>query len=260
MILAEERRQRILEAISQQGRVVAADLAQRFATSEDTIRRDLRDLDRAGKLRRVHGGAVRPSVLTSDFRERVATDRSRKEALAAVAVGLIAPDDIVLIDAGSTNLALAHRLDDGAAMAVVTNCPAIAVALGHFIRTEVIMLGGTVAGGTGSVRGARTLKALADIRADLGFIGACGLDPAFGLAAWEGEDAALKQAMMYASRRTVSAIVTEKLARPAPFKVADVASLDQIIVEADAPPDFLARLRAVPDAPEVLVAAPDSAR
>jgi len=231
MILAEERRQRILEAISQQGRVVAADLAQRFATSEDTIRRDLRDLDRAGKLRRVHG-----------------------QALAAVAVGLIQPDDIVLIDAGSTNLALAHLLEDGAAMAVVTNCPAIAVALGHFIRTEVIMLGGTVAGGTGSVRGARTLKALADIRADLCFIGACGLDPAYGLAAWEGEDAALKQAMIYASRRVVSAIVTEKLARPAPFKVADLAALDQIIVEADAPADLLARLRAAPDAPDILIA------
>ena len=254
MILAEERRQHILEAITQQGRVVAADLAQRFATSEDTIRRDLRDLDRAGKLRRVHGGAVRPSALTSDFRERVAADVPRKQALAAVAVGLIQPDDIVLIDAGSTNLALAHLLEDGAAMAVVTNCPAIAVALGHFIRTEVIMLGGTVAGGTGSVRGARTLKALADIRADLCFIGACGLDPAYGLAAWEGEDAALKQAMIYASRRVVSAIVTEKLARPAPFKVADLASLDQIIVEADAPGDLLARLRAAPDAPEILIA------
>lgn len=257
-MLAEERRERILEMLGQQGRVIAADLAQRFATSEDTIRRDLRDLDLAGKLRRVHGGAVRRTGMGPDFRERVATDPVRKRALALAAAALIRPEDILLIDAGSTNLALARLLEDGQATAIITNCPHIAVATGHFSRTEVIMLGGTVAAGTGSVRGARTLRALADIRADLCFIGACGLDPAFGLGVWESEDAVLKQAMIYASHRTACAVTTEKLTQTAPFKVADLAGLHHIILEADAPADLVTRLRAGAEVPDVRIAAPEA--
>lgn len=257
-MLAEERRERILTLLDQQGRVIAADLAQAFATSEDTIRRDLRDLDRAGKLRRVHGGAIKRTGMGPNFRERVATDPQRKQALARACLPLIRPEDILLIDAGSTNLALARQLPDGAATAIVTNCPHIAVAIGHFSQTEVIMLGGTVAAGTGSVRGARTLRALADIRADLCFIGACALDPVQGLGVWESEDAVLKQAMIYASQRVACAVVTEKLTQIAPFKVADLAGLDHLILEADAPPDLQARLAGQSDGPALVIAAPEA--
>ena len=98
MQLAEERRQSIIEAVEREGRVLAAELAQRLDTSEDTIRRDLRDLDAAGLLRRVHGGAVRRTREAS-FGERVERDPARKSTLAQALCTLVRPGDTVLIDA-----------------------------------------------------------------------------------------------------------------------------------------------------------------
>ena len=82
MQLAEERRQHIVDMVEQQGKVLAAELAQRFNTSEDTIRRDLRDLDAAGLLRRVHGGAMRRTRAEPSFGQRADANEARKAMLA----------------------------------------------------------------------------------------------------------------------------------------------------------------------------------
>ena len=105
MQLAEERRQHIVDTVEQQGKVLAAELAQRFNTSEDTIRRDLRDLDAAGLLRRVHGGAMRRTQPVPSFGQRVDADEARKEMLARALADSVQPGDTVLVDAGTTNLA-----------------------------------------------------------------------------------------------------------------------------------------------------------
>src|SRR5262245_36576321 len=135
MILPEERRRQIAAAVERDGRVVASEMAVCFATSEDTIRRDLRDLDAAGLLRRVHGGAVRRLPLEPSFRQRENASPERKAGLAQVAVDLIRAGDVVLIDAGSTNLVIARAIADGHASAVITNSPPVAAALGDYRHT-----------------------------------------------------------------------------------------------------------------------------
>lgn len=242
MQLAEERRQSIIEAVDKEGRVLAAELAQRLNTSEDTIRRDLRELDAAGLLRRVHGGAMRRTSVAS-FGERAETDLARKAALAQLLRDCIRPGDTVLIDAGSTNLAVARLLEDGQAATVVTNSPQVALALGEFRRTRVVLLGGTYHAAQGAVLGAWTLAELQQLRADLCIVGICALDPERGLATADAEEAGIKAAMLSGSVRRAAAVLNERLADSAPFLFGRLAELDHLVLEADAPADIIARLR-----------------
>jgi len=242
MQLAEERRQAIVDAVEQDGRVLAAELAQRLGTSEDTIRRDLRDLDAAGLLRRVHGGAVRRGPLPS-FGERAASDLPRKAALAQMLRECVRPGDTVLIDAGSTNLALARLLEDGQAATIVTNSPQLALALGEFRRTRIVLLGGTYSAAQGAVMGARTLAELQGLCADLCIVGICAIDPERGLATADAEEAAIKAAMLAGSARCAAAVLNERLGDNASFLFGRLAELDHLVLEADAPPDIIARLR-----------------
>lgn len=241
MQLAEERRRLILAAVEEEGKVLAAELARRFETSEDTIRRDLRDLDLAGLLRRVHGGAVRRGGEAS-FTQREGADPQRKALLGQALRPLLKPSDTVLIDAGSTNLALARQLDDGCAAAIVTNSPQIALALGEFRRTQVILLGGTYSAHCGAVLGARTLADIQALRADLCIVGLCSLAPD-RLGATNNEEAVLKRAMLAGSARRAAAVLNERLTASAPFTIGQAADLDHLVLEADVPADLLGALR-----------------
>jgi DeoR/GlpR family transcriptional regulator of sugar metabolism len=252
MILPDERRQQIADAVARDGRVLASEMAARFATSEDTIRRDLRDLDAAGLLRRVHGGAVRRLTAEPSFRQRERAAPERKALLAQTAARLIREGDTVLIDAGSTNLAIARAIADGCASSIITNSPPVAAALGDFRRTEIVMLGGRVMPGSGAVGGARTLRELGELNADLCFIGACSVDAARGVAASFADEAVLKRAMIEASARVAAAVLNDRLAAAAPFRFAPLDALDHLIVEADAPAEPLRRIADTGGAPKIL--------
>lgn len=241
MQLAEDRRRLILEAVEAEGKVLAADLARRFETSEDTIRRDLRDLDLAGLLRRVHGGALRRNAEAS-FSQREGTDPHRKALLAQALRALFKPTDTVLIDAGSTNLALARQLDDGCAAAIVTNSPQLALALGEFRRTRVILLGGTYSAHCGAVLGARTLADVQALRADLCIVGLCSLAPD-RLGASNDEEAVLKRAMLAGGTRRGAAVLNGRLTTPAAFSIGTLDDLDHLVLEADIAPGLLDSLR-----------------
>ncbi|QGZ39808.1 DeoR family transcriptional regulator [Pseudoduganella flava] len=256
MQLADERRRLILEAVDNEGKVLAAELARRFDTSEDTIRRDLRDLDLAGLLRRVHGGALRRGA-EATFGQREGADQQRKALVAQALRPLVRPGDTVLIDAGSTNLALARQLDDGCAAAIVTNSPQIALALGEFRRTRVILLGGTYSAQCGAVLGARTLADVQALRADLCIVGLCAVEPD-RLSASDGEEAVLKRAMLAGSARRAAAVLTDRLTAAAPFALGTLSDLDHLALEADVPADLRERLR-IDGGPELILAAKGNA-
>ncbi|MGB9101957.1 MAG: DeoR/GlpR family DNA-binding transcription regulator, partial [Stenotrophomonas indicatrix] len=126
--LPAERTQLILQELRQQGRVVAAELARRYAVSEDSIRRDLRELAAQGLCQRVYGGAVLPAPKAVPLRERMTQDRTGKDELAARVCTLLQPGQVLLIDAGSTNLAIAQQLPGALGLTVITNAPQIATA------------------------------------------------------------------------------------------------------------------------------------
>ena len=234
-ILAAERQQRILERLNCDGRVLAAALAGVFSTSEDTIRRDLRDLAGRGLCRRVYGGALPLSPASSSAQIRAGEATDRKAALGRALAGLITPDSLLFMDAGSTNLAAAKAFPDDLRLTVATHDPAIAAALLAKGRITLWLIGGRVSREVGAALGGRTLADIEGLRPELALLGVCALDPVAGVAAFDPEDAEIKRALLRNSSRVAAAILNEKLETRAPFALGPAESLDRVVLEADAP-------------------------
>ncbi len=233
-ILAAERQQQILERLGRDGRVLAAPLAEIFSTSEDTIRRDLRDLAGRGLCRRVYGGALPLSPASSSAQVRAAEAIDRKAALGQALAALIAPDSLVFVDSGSTNLAAAKAFPEDLRLTVATHDPAIAAALLAKLKITLWLIGGRVDRRIGAALGGRTLADVEALRPELAFLGVCALDPAAGAAAFDPEDAEIKRALLRNSGRVAAAVLNEKLETSAPFAVGQAESLDTVVIEADA--------------------------
>lgn len=234
-VLPQERKHEILSRLRTAGRVSAAELASMFDISEDSIRRDLRELAARGLCRRVYGGALLPSPPLSPFRQRQDENAPRKQALAKVAASLVQPNQVLLIDAGSTNNAIAAALPERHGLTVATNAPSIAQQLMAREGFEVMLVGGRIDISAGGSVGAEALDQLRRIRADVCFPGACAIDSARGLWGMDSDQAVFKRAMIEASGTCVVVVLNDKLETPAPFQVADLHAIDYLIVEHDAP-------------------------
>ena len=241
-ILASERQQQILERLRRDGRVLAADLAQAFDTSEDTVRRDLRDLAGRGLCRRVYGGALPVSPAAGPAHARGLEGTERKAALGAALAALAAPGQFVFIDAGSTNLAAARCLPQGFGLTVATHDPAIASALAGRTDLTLWLVGGRVDAFVGAALGGRALSEIAAMRPDLVLIGVCAVDPAAGIAAFSAEDAEFKRTLVKNARSVAAAILNEKLGTGAPFVIGAAESLHHAVIEKDAPERFAGEL------------------
>ena len=239
-ILAAERQQQILERLNRDGRVLAASLAEAFATSEDTIRRDLRDLAGRGLCRRVYGGALPVSPASSSAQIRAGEAIDRKAALGQALAALIAPDSLLFVDSGSTNLAAVKAFPDDLRLTVATHDPAIGAALLAKRQITIWLIGGRVDARIGAALGGRALADIEALRPELAFLGVCALDPVAGVAAFDPEDAEIKRALLRNSSRVAAAILNEKLETSAPFALGPAESLDRVILEADAP-ELIAR-------------------
>jgi DeoR/GlpR family transcriptional regulator of sugar metabolism len=234
-ILAAERQQQILEQLGRDGRVLAASLSEVFATSEDTIRRDLRDLAGRGLCRRVYGGALPVSPASNSVQIRAGEATDRKAALGRALAALVAPDSFVFIDAGSTNLAAAKALSEDLRVTVATHDPAIAAALSAKPKVALWLIGGRVSRDVGAALGGRTLADVEMLRPELAILGVCALDPVAGLAAFDPEDAEIKRTLLRNSGRIAAAVLNEKLETGAPFSLGRAESLESVVLEAYAP-------------------------
>ena len=239
-ILAAERQQQILERLERDGRVLAASPAEAFGASEDTIRRDLRDLAGRGLCRRVYGGALPVSPASSSAQIRAGEATDRKAALGHALAALIAPDSLLFVDSGSTNLAAVKAFPDDLRLTVATHDPAIAAALLAKRQITIWLIGGRVDARIGAALGGRALADIEALRPELAFLGVCALDPVAGVAAFDPEDAEIKRALLRNSSRVAAAILNEKLETSAPFALGPAESLDRVILEADAP-ELIAR-------------------
>jgi DeoR/GlpR family transcriptional regulator of sugar metabolism len=230
-MLPVERHEIILRRLAEDGRVLASTLSRDLGASQDTIRRDLRDLAEAGWCRRVYGGAL-PISSSTTLREREVQAQARKAALARKAVAIIRPGDVLLIDAGTTNTAIARTLPEERALTVVTNAPSIAATLTGRSGIDVVILGGRLDHRSGGALGTRTVDEVRCVRADLCFVGTCAVAADCGLSAFDQEEAALKAVIMQASRGVVAVVTSDRLDTRAPFIVAPTSILTHLVVEA----------------------------
>ena len=143
-VLSAERRHLILEQLGRDGRVVATELSRTLGVSVDTVRRDLRELHEDGLLQRVHGGALPPVAGARPYAVRREQATAAKEAIARRAASMLHDDQVILLDAGTTTLEVARHLLPDLRATVITNSPAIALALAEHASVEVAMLGGVL--------------------------------------------------------------------------------------------------------------------
>ena len=242
-MLTEQRKQAILALLAQEGQVFSGELSQRYDVSEDTIRRDLRELAAEGKLQRVHGGALPASRATAGFAERVPIESASKRALAAGAARMIAPGQVVLLDGGTTALTLARLLPADLNATVVTHSPNVAVALVDHPGIEVVLIGGKLYKHSIVSVGSAALEALAPIRADLFFMGVTGVHPSAGFSTGDLEEAYMKRALAAHAAETVVLASAEKLHTASRYRIGGLEMASAILVEADTDEALLAPLR-----------------
>jgi DeoR/GlpR family transcriptional regulator of sugar metabolism len=239
--LTSERLRDIEVRLAREGRVVAAELARVYETSEDTIRRDLRALAAEGRCRRVYGGALPATLAQGPVSARARLVPAAKAALGAALARLVEPGMTVFVDAGSTTLACAERLE-ATGVTVVTHAPAIAAALVERAGVRLVTLGGLVDREVGAALGPGVLAALETIRPDLLLLGACGVDAEVGITAHHSDDAAVKRLIAARSRQVVVAATRSKLGTAAPFEVIALAACDALVIEAGTDPETRAGL------------------
>ena len=238
----EERRRLLLRTLRAEGRLVAAELARVLRVSEDTIRRDLRDLAAAGLVQRVHGGALPPSPGLDGFAARARRTSSATSAVAAAAARLLRDRQVVTIDGGTTPLAVARQLPSDLRATVVTPSPPVAAALAEHPGVEVILIGGRLDKASMAVTGAAALAGVRAVRADLCVLGVCSLHPDIGITAVGFEEAQIKRALIDGAADVVAVATADKIGAASPFAVGPITGLTHLVTDHGVPESALTGL------------------
>lgn len=234
-MLKEERQTRILEALESEGRVLALELTGLLGVSEDTVRRDLRDLAEEGKLRRVRGGALPRSEVASTREGRLRQASEGKQAVGRAAARLIEDGQVAILDGGVTAEYTALNLPRDLRATIVTNSPQVAVSLYDHPGVEVVMVGGTFCKDGVVNIGAEAVRAFERVRADVCLQGIWSLHPESGITHPNYEESLVKRAMIKNSRRVVALATEEKLGTAMPFAVAPAEALTDLVIESGVP-------------------------
>lgn len=243
-MLTAQRKQLILSRLATHGQIVAGELALELGTSEDTIRRDLRELAQQGKLQRVHGGALPASAATGDLRVRQQVSPDEKQALGRFGAQLIKPGQVVMLDGGTTAIQVARQLPADLRATVITHSPNVAVELAVHRHVEIIVLGGRLFRHSMVNVGASVIEAAARFRADLFIMGVTGVHPEAGLSTGDAEEADVKRALHARAAETVVLASSEKLLSASAFVIAPTKALSLLVVPDGTKPKTVAALRA----------------
>jgi DeoR/GlpR family transcriptional regulator of sugar metabolism len=230
-VLTSQRKTAILEALRRDGSVVAKDLAARWDISEDTVRRDLRELAGDGRLQRVHGGALPVSAAAGDFEARRTVATREKQVVARLAAALVSDGQTVFIDGGTTGQALCRALSPDLRATVITHSPTIAVELTAHSHVDVFLIGGRVYPHSVVTTGAVAAEQIASVTADVFFMGVSGVHHAAGLTTGDAEEAAIKRAISRRSSETYVLASSEKLGTASPFRVVEFTDVTAAITD-----------------------------
>jgi DeoR family fructose operon transcriptional repressor len=235
----------MMEYIYERRRATVAELSELFQVSEATVRRDLKEVEEANLVRRTHGGAIPPERVGFEpsFNEKKDQYAAEKQRIAEKAVDLIREGETVLLDSGTTTHQLARLLHRFSRLTVVTNSNNILQELQPAEHLELISTGGTVRRDTQSLVGPIAERALEMIKVDKAFLGTNALDLEEGISTPNLLEAQVKKAMIRAAKEVILLCDRSKLNRIAFAKVSPLSSVDILITDRQAPPDFLDRVR-----------------
>lgn len=231
---AEERQQEILRRARADGRVDVMSLADEFAVTSETIRRDLTVLERGGAVRRVYGGAVpvgRPPVDPA-LSARDALMTTEKERIAKTALAEVPGEGAIVLDAGSTTGRLAEILPADRELTVIVNSLPLATLLAPRVNLTVILLGGRIRRSTFATVDDWLLQPLSQMYVDAAFMGTSGLSLQRGLTTPDPGEASVKAAMMSAARRSILLADHTKVGNDSLARFGSLADIDLLISDA----------------------------
>lgn len=238
--LAAERQDKILQLIRAERVARVDELGSELNVSAATIRRDLVDLEKRGKLRRVHGGAVAVEGRLDEppiFDDKASVAAGEKRAIAAEAFNLIQPGETIYLDGGTTTLELVRLIRDMQGITVVTNSLRAAVELGGS-GPRLILIGGELRRRSQTLVGPLTRGTLNELHVDKAFMGTMGLTVAEGLTTTDPAEAFTKEVVMRQAREVILLVDSHKIGKVSFARSGDVRQLDRILTDAGVSEEF----------------------
>ena len=236
-----ERQNRILHLVSRSQRISVSEVCETFAVSEATARRDLEMLAAAGKVQRVHGGAIAliqaPPELPIHLREGDQADE--KSRIGQAAADLVREGETVLLGSGTTVLGVARALRAFANLTVITNSLPVVNVFGGSETVSVICLGGMLRGSELSFIGHITEQALAEVRADKVFIGTRAISLEHGLTNEYLPETMTDRAILKAGQEIIVVADHTKFGRAATVLLAPLESIHTLVTDQGTPREFL---------------------
>ena len=238
----EQRRNQIVELVNRKGSISFAQLKEAFpSVSEMTLRTDLRVLDEARRVVRVHGGvkSVEQVVGTDDLLSRRTTRNAEaKQVIAEKALTLLRPNTSLFLDSGSTTTAVARCIPDQP-MLIYTSGLSCAMELAKLEKPHVSLPGGSLNRFSMSVCGTQSVQTLEGINFDLLLLGVTSYSPETGFTCGVEEEARLKQTVLRRSEQKVVLMDSSKIGLKSTFHICDLSDVDVIISDGRLPAEFL---------------------
>jgi len=226
-----ERRTKILDLLRSNGKVIVSELSEMFGVSEVSIRNDLADLETKGLLSRVHGGAVAfsDSYYNMSLAQRANTNRSQKEEIAKKTAQLIHDNQSVMMNAGTTTLAVMKELASKSNIKIVTNSVVLALEGGKYPNLHIMLLGGEVNAEYQFVYGTQTLSQLDEYKADVLILSADGIDDVGGITTYYDMEADICRKMIKQSKRVIATLDSTKIGKVTYKKISDIDKVDTLV-------------------------------
>lgn len=230
-MLREERLQIILKMLETNQRVSSVQLAEILNVSDDTIRRDLNELDENGLLRKVHGGAIPKSSSPYKLTERINLSHEEKIVLAQKAQQFFKDGQVIILDNGSTNMEVARLMSPDLKATVFTTSIPIAQILCEHPNIELFMLGGRVFKDAQNTYGTEVIELLSKIRADIFLMGVCSIHPQIGVTNIEWGESSVKRKMVDVSAKTIALVTADKLNTAENYVVCSYQQIDVMLTD-----------------------------
>ena len=228
-MLKEERHAHILDRLHANDKVITMNLSRELRVSEDTIRRDLKELAEMGQLKKVHGGAISLSLNPFHYKDREVYAHDEKIQIANKAKNLIKDHQLIFIDGGTTNLELARRLPQDLKATVFTNSLPIAVQLADHPHINLFFTGGKILKDAQVTVGPEVLKTLSGLRIDVCVLGTRSLHHHIGISEIDWDETQVKRAALDASNEVICLVIPEKIGTTNPYIIGEIKQVTTLV-------------------------------
>lgn len=227
----EERQKLILKEINLHNKVLSTDLSALLNVSDDTVRRDLKELVEGGKILKVHGGAVSKSFVAPFNAQNETYALEAKQQIALKALKLFRKDMVILTEGGTTILELAKMIPYNLKATFLTISPQVAITLSEHSNLNVITIGGKLNKNANLHLGASVINQLAELQVDLCLLGANAFSVAEGLTDLDWEVVQVKKAIIRSSRNVALLTIAEKLNTAQRIRICPVNQIGYLVTE-----------------------------